>query len=152
MKKTTRERLLTRSGAKACVAMAGFAGLVAFGIATQGCNLVTDACTETAAERASAAILVSDAQARVDEAKDVVARISNQDVRGAAIDALSGAQAGLDAARATLAGVTHMCEAKDVKAAFADFVLAWSKLAPFLSLLGGPSAGSQVQTPLVVSM
>ena len=45
-----------------------------------------------------------------------------------------------------------MCEAVDVRGAFADFVAAWKALAPFLALLGGPSAGSQVQAPMVVGM
>ena len=145
-------RLMTPSDARTCIGMAGILGAVAAGMAVQGCTHVHDACTQTAAERASAAVLVSDAAARLDEAEAVVVKIANPDVRSKAAVALAAARAGLDAARSTLAGVGHVCEAFDVQSAFADFVAAWKALAPFLSLLGGPSAGSQVQVPLVVGM
>ena len=81
MKQSLHDRLLTRSGAKACVAMAGFAGLMAFGVAPQGCQHVQTACAETASQRATAAVFIDDARARLEEAKAVVVRIGNEDIR-----------------------------------------------------------------------
>lgn len=145
-------RLMTPSDARTCVAAVGILGALACGMAAQGCTHVQDACAETAAKRASASVLVSDAEARLDEARLVVAKIANPDTREKALVAIAGADAGLDAARETLAGIGHLCESFDVQAAFSDFVKAWGALAPFISLLGGPNAGSAVKTPLVVGM
>lgn len=152
MKPGLLSRLATPSDVRTMVGMAGILGLIACGMAAQGCSAMADACAETAAERASAAILVDDAGARLDEAEAVIAKIANADVRAKAVVALGAARAALDAARASLSGVKNLCEAVDVKAAFGDFVSAWKALAPFLALLGGPSAGAQVQAPIVVGM
>lgn len=129
------------------VTLVSLFGLFTLVVSQTGC---TNVCAETAAQRATAAVLVDDATVRLDEAKDVIAKITNPSVREQALVAHRAAAAALDASRATLAGVKHMCEAMDVVAAFADFVKAWRALEPFISLLGGPSAGSQVATPLVV--
>jgi hypothetical protein len=129
------------------VTLTSLFGLFALAVSQTGC---TNVCAETAAQRATAAVLVDDATARLDEAKDVIVNIANPSVREQALVAHRAASAALDASRATLAGVKHMCEALDVVAAFANFVKAWRALEPFISLLGGPSAGSQVATPLVV--
>jgi len=145
-------RLMRPSHAKACVGMAGILGAIAMGMAHQGCAAFQNTCAETAATRASAAVLVDDASARLVEAEAIIVKISNTDIRDKALVALAGARAGLDAARSSLAGVKNACEAVDITAAFADFVAAWKVLAPYLSLLGGPSAGSQVKAPIVVGM
>jgi predicted lipoprotein len=129
------------------------AGVVLAGlltIALSGCSAISGACAETAASRASAAALIDDAELSLDQAEAVIAKIANGDVRTKAAMALEAARAALRSSAAGLSGVKNVCESFDVKSAFSDFIAAWKALAPFLSLLGGPSAGSQVQAPLVV--
>lgn len=134
------------------VAVMVLSASVLFGLAITGCSALQSTCVETAASIASAAILVTDAQDRLVEAGDVVRAISSEEIRGQALDSLRYAHAALDASRSVLAGVHDVCETVDIRSAFFDFAAAWQALAPFLSLIGGPSSGTQVADPLVVAI
>jgi len=123
-------------------------GVLALSVPT-ACN---DVCAKTAASRMTANVLVDDAELSLSQAETVIAKISNQEVRDRAVIALGAARAALRAAVEALKGVNTACESPDMPTIFAAFREAWSALAPFLSLLGGPSAGQAVQAPLVVQM
>lgn len=126
--------------------------LVALAMSCVSCSMFETACAKTAPARGAATLLVADAQTALSQAEVVVTRIANPDLRDKAIIALGAAQAALRAAQSALHGVETACTTPDINAVFGDFVSAWKALAPFLALLGGPSAGTQVQAPLVVGM
>jgi hypothetical protein len=132
-------------------------GLLAAAVAVlvlclSGCSWLDSACTQTLPARTSATILVDDAQTALSEASTVIARVANSEVRAKALQALAVAQAALRAAQASLGAVDAACSTPDIPKIFAEFAAAWKALAPFLALLGGPSAGSQVAAPAVVGM
>jgi hypothetical protein len=119
-----------------------------------GCSILRDPCSATAAARASSAVLVADAQTRLDEAEGVLVYTFHDRVPREALGALRDARTALDAARATLASVDDVCAASDVSPAFAAFRAAWLMLEPFLSLLAksdGTPMGLLVERPLLVS-
>lgn len=126
--------------------------LVVMAVCTgSGCALMRGTCAETAAVRASAAVLCGDAQARLDEAARVIDALP-MDVRADAIDALRVAARALDAARGSLSAVDDACAAVDIDGVFAAFRDAWYALVPFIALMGGGhGGGSTVAFPLVVA-
>ena len=124
---------------------------VVVGLGAVGCVMPNEACIKTVAARASANAMLADAVVSLQQAADVVSKIQNPEVRGAAMDALEAAQISLRAASGLLASADAMCSAPDLRSVFAEFVEAWRALAPFLALLGGPS-GTQVQAPIVVGL
>lgn len=117
-----------------------------------GCSWLDSACTRTMPSRQVATTLVDDAQTSLAEAGTVIARIADSELRAKALHALAVAQASLRAAQASLRAVDSACSTPDIPTIFAEFAAAWKALAPFLALLGGPSAGASVQTPAVVGM
>jgi hypothetical protein len=129
------------------VAIVSLFGLFALAVSQTGCH---DVCVQTAPARATASILIDDAQTSLQQALVVVTQINNPEMREKALVALNAAVAALRASEKALHGAETACTSPDIDSIFKDFVAAWKILAPFLSLLGGPSAGSQVATPLVV--
>lgn len=115
-----------------------------------GCAAFGGACAETAAQRAAAAALVSDAQLALDQASVVVANIASVETRHDAYAALDAAKAALRVSADALSATQDLCERVDVRAAFAGFAEAWRVLAPYLALLGG-DGDSVVVPPLAVS-
>ena len=113
------------------------------------CSLLRDACAQSAADRASAAILIDDAQDKLDRASLVIASLP-EDSKAKGEGALQSARVALDAARHVLAGSRNACEGANTAAAFAEFASAWQALAPFLSLMGGAHSGAVVPTPMVL--
>lgn len=109
------------------------------------------ACAASAGVRASAVALVSDADARLDEAAAVLAMLPPGERLDAAVEAYAATRAALDAVRAVLASTTDACETLDVATLFAGFARAWDALAPFLRArtLGGETVAI-VATPLCV--
>jgi len=118
---------------------------------TQGCGLFRDPCAKTAAARASASMIVSDASDRIADARRVIDAFSPGVAQEVARKALLAVDQALDDTRKVLAAVDGACTAIDLHAVFAAFADAWHVLEPFLSMLGGP-AGSRVATPMAVSL
>lgn len=113
------------------------------------CSLFESACTKALPTLTTASVLLDDAQNKVDQAAAIVARIPDPAQRERALVIVAELRAGLDAASAALDAASTPCTAPDVATVFGAFITAWPKIAPFISLLGGPS-GSQVQPPLVM--
>ena len=113
---------------------------------TPSCALFQSACAETAAARASASALISEAQIALDQAESVIAVIASPSVRHDALVALDAARAALRGSAEALSGVSDVCDRFDLRSAFAAFREAWEVLAPYLKLLGGPG-GTAVRAP-----
>jgi len=105
------------------------------GASCASCALFRDACTQTAAARASAAVLLTDAQARLDEAAVVILALHPNCAE--ARDAFRAASEALNASRKMLSGVDDACAEVDIGLAFVAFKHAWELLEPFLVLLAG---------------
>lgn len=114
-----------------------------------GCALFEGACAKALPALTTTSVLIDDAQTKVDQAAAIVTRISDSAAREKALDVVAELRAALVSAESLAHAAASSCTAPDVSTVFAEFIAAWPKLLPFISLLGGP-AGSQVKTPLVM--
>jgi hypothetical protein len=112
------------------------------------CSLLRDACAESAAQRATVASLVGEAQLALDQAEVIVSAIPTLHARLDAFRALDAAKAALRAGAASLAGANEICESIDFRAAFAEFASAWRALETYLQLFGGEGE-SAVLAPML---
>jgi len=126
--------------------------LVALACVCTSCSMFNSACADALPYLTAGQALEDDAQSARDQAADIVTQIANPDLRAKAIAALAVVDSSLRAAAASMHAASTACSKPDVTAVFADFVAAWRALQPFIALLGGPSAGSQVADPIVVGM
>lgn len=121
-------------------------------LAQTGCSIFQTACAKTLPTITTAMVLLDDAQTKTDQAQVIVSKIANPELRDKAQSALDAVRAGLVAAEGTLSAASTACTEPNLAVVFKVFMVAWRNLQPFISLLGGPSAGSKVQDPLVFGM